>query len=536
MIHETLTAHMDWLFRQALRLCGSTDDAQELTQETLLSALLSPAEPEDPEAWLATILRRRHADMLRRKYRRPTVCIDCVPEPPAPIPDDAEREAEEAIVRREVAFLAGRYREAIIRHYLHGEKVADVAAALGIPAGTVLSRLHAGRQQMRKGMTHMEEYGQQSYQPERLDVSCHGRPGLHDEPFSLVGDDLLRQNILITAYQQPLTPVEIARHMGVPTAYIEPAVEALVRSELMRALPGGKVATDFLITTPAQREAGISTLLEMIHRHSFDVTAPSFHLRQALEKLPVWARLTPFSRDALRDYLVLHLFDAAVYNAVRRIFPGEEVFPDRPDGGRWIADGFRVPMDYDWTSSTFRHYTYGGERVDSWENYMGAKSITLRIYDAQPDLNRYQHGPVDMDDATLCRLLYILHKGLPLADTGIDPALMQNLPHLVECGVLRRTSGRPECAIPVITRAEYGEIDTLRRNYVPDAVEVLEPLLRQLAPKLCVSIPDHLCGRVAEFRRFSVGTLPMILLMEDRDRHLITQPPVTPPMVLVVDE
>ena len=77
----------------------------ELTQETLLSALQSSAEPEDPEAWLATVLRRRHADMLRRKYRRPTVCIDCVPEPPAPVHDDAEREAEEAIVRREVAFM-----------------------------------------------------------------------------------------------------------------------------------------------------------------------------------------------------------------------------------------------------------------------------------------------------------------------------------------------------------------------------------------------------------------------------------------------
>ncbi|MBQ2953486.1 MAG: sigma-70 family RNA polymerase sigma factor [Clostridia bacterium] len=146
MIHETLTSHMDWLFRQALHLCGSTDEAEELTQETLLSALSSAAEPKDPQAWLATVLRRRHADMLRRKYRLPTVCIDCVPEPPAPAYDDADRESGAAAVRREVAFLAGRYREAVIRHYLHGEKVADVAAALGIPAGTVLSRLHAGRQ------------------------------------------------------------------------------------------------------------------------------------------------------------------------------------------------------------------------------------------------------------------------------------------------------------------------------------------------------------------------------------------------------
>ena len=165
MDHAALTAQMDWLFRQALRLCGSTEDARELTQETLLSALRSPASPDDLRAWLATVLRRRHADLLRRKYRLPMVCIDCVPEPPAPVDSAADRAEEAAAVRREVAFLARKYREAIVRHYLHGEKVAEVASALEIPAGTVLSRLSTGRQQLRKGLTHMEDYGAPATSP-----------------------------------------------------------------------------------------------------------------------------------------------------------------------------------------------------------------------------------------------------------------------------------------------------------------------------------------------------------------------------------
>jgi len=217
MDHTALTGHMDWLFRLALRLCRDTSDAQELTQETLLCALQSPAAPDNPQAWLATILRRRHADLLRRRYRLPTVCIDCVPEPSAPEPEDADLAAD---VRREVAFLAGKYREAIIRHYLLGEKVSDMALALEVPRGTVLSRLHAGREQMRKGLTHMEEYGKASYQPERLDVSCNGQPGLHDEPWSLVAGDLMKQNILIAAYDAPVTPVEIARHLGLNRSYL----------------------------------------------------------------------------------------------------------------------------------------------------------------------------------------------------------------------------------------------------------------------------------------------------------------------------
>lgn len=246
------TGHMDWLFHQAMALCQNTQDAQELTQETLLAALQAD-EPENPRAWLLTVLRRRHADLLRRKYRLPTVCIDAIMELPAPeSPDDDEA----AQVRREVAYLAGRYREAIVRHYLLGENTSDVADALEIPRGTVLSRLSAGREQMRKGLTHMEDYGRQSYQPERLDVSCNGRPGLHDEPWSLVSGDLMKQNLLIAAYDAPVTPVELARHLGIPTAYVEQAADALVQGELMRRI-GGKVVTDFLITTPDMRLRGL---------------------------------------------------------------------------------------------------------------------------------------------------------------------------------------------------------------------------------------------------------------------------------------
>lgn len=534
MDHAALTAHMDWLFRQALRLCGSTDDAQELTQETLLSALQSPAEPDDAQAWLATILSRRHADLLRRKYRLPTVCIDCVPEPPAPVPDDAEREALAASVRREVAYLAGKYREAIIRHYLHGEKVADMASSLDVPKGTVLSRLHAGREQMRKGMTYMEEYGRQSCQPERLDVSCHGTPGLHDEPWSLVADDLMKQNLLIAAYEQPVTPVEIARHLGIPTAYIETAVDALIKGELMQRA-GNKVFTDFIITTPAQREKGLDHQLSLVQAHYEAIMIPVRTMAEAICGAECYPRLQPDKQRMLREYFIIHLLSSALYTAARRIVPAEEVFPARSDGGRWIASGYRVPMDYDWEHNRFRRYTYGGERFACWEQFMDAKSVTLRIYDVQPDLNRYQHGPVDMDDPVLCRLLYILHRGLTVSETGIDPALMQNIPHLTDCRVLRERDGRAECAVPVLTGAEYAALDAVRVEQLHILTDVLEPLLRAIFPLLKKPLPAHLRGRVAEFRRYGCYAIPMALREECIRRGEWSGENNGPAMVLVVE-
>lgn len=535
MNHSELTRHMDWLFRMALRLCGDTEDAQELTQETLLAALQARHEPDDLPAWLTTVLRRRHADLLRRWYRLPTVCIDSVPEPSAPeTGDTAEREVLIAQVRREVAFLAGKYREAIIRHYLHGEKVAEVAAALEIPEGTVLSRLSAGRAQLRKGLNSMEEYGQQSYQPERLDVSCNGLPGLHDEPWSLVCDDLIRQNILIAAYDAPVTPVEISRHLGVPTAYVEAAVDALVKGELMQRT-GSRVFTDFLITTPAQREKGIELQIGLVQKQYATMMSPVRAMAEAICASGFYARLHSDEQRKLREYFTLHLLSTAIYTATRRIVPAEEVFPDRPNGGSWIACGYRVPMNFDWAENPFRHYTYGGERSACWEQFMDAKSVTLRVYDVQPDLNRYQRGPVGMDEAALCRLLYILHRGLSPSDTGIDPALLQDIPHLTSCGVLRTSNGKPECAVPILTKAEHAALEAVRTEQMHVLADILEPLLRTIFPMTRVPLPAHLSGRVAEFRRYSSYAIPMALREACIQRGDWTDAPHAPAMVLVIE-
>lgn len=524
--------HLDWLFRQAMALTHNTADAQELTQETLLSALATATVPANERGFLLTLLRRRHADMLRHKYRLPTVSIDCAAGlAEAPVPDDGE---DAVHVRQAVAFLADKYREAIVRHYLWGEPVADIAADLHLPKGTVLSRLSAGRDQIRKGWNDMEDYGRQSSQPERLDVSCHGRPGLHDEPWSLVAGDLMKQNILIAAYDAPVTPVEIARHLGIPAAYVEAAVDALVKGGLMQRA-GNRVYTDFIITTPAQREKGVVHQVELVRAHYEEIMAPVRAMTEAVCASDCHARLKPDEQRKLREYFTVHLLSTAIFTAARRIVPAEEVFPDRPDGGRWIASGHRVPMDYDWEDNLFRRYTYGGERVDCWAQYLDAKSVALRIYDVQPELNRYQHGPVDMDDPTLCRLLYIIHRGLNVSDTGVDPALMQNIPHLIDCRVLREASGRPECAVPVLSPAEYAALDESRVEQLHILADAMTPLLRAIFPQLRVPLPAHLSGRVAEFRRYSCYAIPMALREECIRRGEWPDESSGPAMVLLAE-
>ena len=79
---DGLEAYADELFRAALRICGNWNDAEDLAQETLLAALQYDGAPADRRAWLHGVLRHKHYDLLRRKYKLPTVSIDLVPDMP----------------------------------------------------------------------------------------------------------------------------------------------------------------------------------------------------------------------------------------------------------------------------------------------------------------------------------------------------------------------------------------------------------------------------------------------------------------------
>ena len=154
MYITNIEQHMNYLFSAALKKCGNFQDAEDLTSEVLLAALHYPKEIQDIKSWLSSVLNHKYYDMLRKKYKQPTVSINLIEESRLQYESDAfdaadSPSAEE--IRREVAYLSGKYREVIVLHYLNGEKVQDIATALNIPKGTVLSRLSTGREQMKKG-------------------------------------------------------------------------------------------------------------------------------------------------------------------------------------------------------------------------------------------------------------------------------------------------------------------------------------------------------------------------------------------------
>ncbi|HEV7710520.1 MAG TPA: sigma-70 family RNA polymerase sigma factor [Asanoa sp.] len=154
MLRALNEEHGDALFAHALRLVsGDRQRAEDLVQETLLRAWRHP-EALDPQrgsvrAWLFTTARHLAIDAWRRRTSRVgEVVTDDLPEPPPEI-DEADRAVEAWTVAEALARLSPAHRDVLVECFYQGRSVAEAAARLGVPPGTVKSRTHYALRSLR---------------------------------------------------------------------------------------------------------------------------------------------------------------------------------------------------------------------------------------------------------------------------------------------------------------------------------------------------------------------------------------------------
>jgi RNA polymerase sigma-70 factor (ECF subfamily) len=151
--------HGRFLYSVAYRLTGNDDDAQDLVQEVLLRVRrgLSTYQPGNLEGWLSRIATNAFLDEVRRKRRRAVELLPEEPErviPPAPSADvAAEAEALPDDVHQALQRLTPDYRAAVVLCDVVGLSYEEISATLGIPIGTVRSRIHRGRALLREALT-----------------------------------------------------------------------------------------------------------------------------------------------------------------------------------------------------------------------------------------------------------------------------------------------------------------------------------------------------------------------------------------------
>jgi len=136
----------DSIYRVAYRMSGSHELAQELVQETFLAAwknLNQIQQPDRIQYWLMGILRNQFTKQLSQETRHRHEVLN-----QEPVTAAEDRVLKDSL-QTAIASLDDDQRLPILLTIMEGWSTEEVAELLGVPRGTILSRLHRGRQKLK---------------------------------------------------------------------------------------------------------------------------------------------------------------------------------------------------------------------------------------------------------------------------------------------------------------------------------------------------------------------------------------------------
>jgi RNA polymerase sigma-70 factor (ECF subfamily) len=147
---ELARSRIDSVYRTALAILGSPADARDATQETLVSmwrGLPALRSSEAFDGWLYRLTVNASKMSLRRRRGVREIALESNVDPAAEAADESDAAFNAAFDRLNVD-----QRSLLVAHHLDGLSVAELAVSLGIPRGTVKSRLFNARAALDKAL------------------------------------------------------------------------------------------------------------------------------------------------------------------------------------------------------------------------------------------------------------------------------------------------------------------------------------------------------------------------------------------------
>lgn len=371
-----LTAYADRVYAWAVRRTFTPEEAADLAQDVLLTALqelprLRDESRFEPFLWGVA---KRVAWRFSRRMGRQRAMFSCDELPDAPDPQDCETHVLHGEIRRQVAMLSTQWRDILVLHYFDGLSTREIAERLSLPEGTVTWRLSQARKRLK------EEYdmNETALRPQKLLIGFSGSDA-STPPHEYI-NDALSQNLLILCRETPQSVESLSAHTGVPAYYIEDKLAELVRREAMSEPARGRFRTEILIYTPLDAE------YTQRQRTLFSPLAADF--ASALRKLADGV-------SALRHYTagrsesdLLWLYGVM---AMEHLADTQNPIPSAPhplrfDGGRWSCHGYLAApgMKYHYPLRRLCCWNLGSRGSYAHQSYgFGAFSCREMMYDSQ---------------------------------------------------------------------------------------------------------------------------------------------------------
>ncbi len=329
------------LFYFCLKRTGDPHEAEDLASDVtlhVLTALGRGVRPEHFPAWVWQIAHNRYCAWAKEKRRRADALAPEFPDgetdlsDPEPTPEETLLHAEALrLLRRELAFTSADYRHIVVAYYFDGVRLSEIADRLGLPDGTVRSKLHRARNLLKEGMKMERTFEKRSYQPEEIFFTASGY-----QPSGLPWRAIQRKipkNILCAAHNNPCTLEELAIELGVALPYIEEEAQLLLDAELLRKTEDGKLLTNFLILSKDVQETCNELCCAFTEQQYETLWAVAGECVRIAEETNV-----PFGTYPPED-VRMYFGQMLLQTLLRRFY----TLPyHRADGGNWGVVGFEL--------------------------------------------------------------------------------------------------------------------------------------------------------------------------------------------------
>ena len=479
---ELMEATFLWCYRHV----SNTHDAEDLSQEILLEAIISYRKAcgkgEPPAAfypWFWGIAKNRLRLFYRSRKKQAVLLGETVgnlsdSEPCyfdlCDIDEALIAEEERARLTFELSLLSRIQRECVILYYLQNRSVKEIARILGIPEGTVKSRLFDARKNVKKGMEEPMENNETknkrlSYAPAELNM-C-GSNGIPSH-WHFLQDTMVKQILVACAYEGK-TVREIAETIGVAPVYFEEKIDYLLKHKFIKEIAPSTYIDDFPIV-PQQADVDMQVAANAIHLATMPrVTAIIRDL------LPEARKLILNEGDLSDGYLLWFLYVRAAWgmgNCMKKRYA--EVCPHKVaenNGKSWRLFGrVTYPDDQITCKGEYKGMTWSNMHY----HFRTAKhSITVaNLYDAQP-FSMSRDTLVTEGNADLVMRLW------EDPHTVLTPNEQETAAHLIQNGFLVSRDGGIYLNVPVMTWDDTWKLDELYAAALDGiAAEVVNDLIK----------------------------------------------------------
>ncbi|WIO73858.1 RNA polymerase sigma factor [Porticoccaceae bacterium LTM1] len=158
--------HIPALYRMAYKLAGSQFDAEDIVQDVLIKLYpktAEMAEVEQLEPWLKRVVYNQFVDLSRRQKRNPASYQNSdTPEDPdsleqqpasTPGPEKSVQNSQQSqVIEQALSTLSHDNRVLVVMHLIEGFTLQEVSELIDVPLGTLKSRLHRVKAELKKSL------------------------------------------------------------------------------------------------------------------------------------------------------------------------------------------------------------------------------------------------------------------------------------------------------------------------------------------------------------------------------------------------